>query len=75
MLQRIGRDEVAIWEGFSCFPNGDHYVDSQLLFDHGAIRGYDPERANALLAEAGYPDGFSAGNCVFSAGAVPQGVS
>ena len=64
-------DELAIWEEFSYFPNGDHNVDSQLPFDHGAIRGLDIERAKQLMAEAGFPDGFDAG-CIFSAGEVPQ---
>ena len=67
-------DEVAIWEELSYFPNGDHYVDSQLPFDHGAIRGYDPEKAKQLLAETGYPDGFETGLCLFSTVGVPQGV-
>ena len=66
-------DELAIWEELSYFPNGDHNVDSQLPFDHGAIRGLDIERAKQLMAEAGFPDGFDAG-CIFSAGEVPQGV-
>ena len=64
-------DELAIWEELSYFPNGDHNVDSQLPFDHGAIRGLDIERAKQLMAEAGFPDGFDAG-CIFSAGEVPQ---
>ena len=67
-------DELAIREERSYFPNGDHNVDSQLPFDHGAIRGYDPAEARRLLAESGFPNGFDGGGCIFSAGAVPQGV-
>jgi hypothetical protein len=40
-------DELAIWEELSYFPNGDHNVDSQLPFDHRAIRGLDIEVRNS----------------------------
>ena len=42
-------------------PTGQILAPGNVGYDASldAPRGYDPERARALLAEAGYPDGFS----------------
>ena len=49
LLQGVGRPTVQVFN-----PNGDAY-NSAL---EGTF-GFDPEKARKLLAEAGYPDGFS----------------
>ncbi|WAJ30390.1 ABC transporter substrate-binding protein [Antarcticirhabdus aurantiaca] len=41
-------------------PIGSHYTPNDPGFrDLTAVHAYDPEKARALLAEAGYPDGFA----------------
>jgi len=60
----INRQELVdtIWAGTTTVAQGPQLTSFNEMFDDG-IPGfaYDPEKAKALLAEAGYPDGFSFG--------------
>ena len=47
----------ALFDGFAKEATG-YVATSELGYDNAEPFGYDPEKAKALLAEAGYPDGF-----------------
>jgi peptide/nickel transport system substrate-binding protein len=47
----------ALFDGFAKQAIG-YVATSELGYDNAEPFGYDPDKAKALLAEAGYPDGF-----------------
>ena len=48
----------ALFDGFAK-PAIGYVATSELGYDNAEPFGYDPDKAKELLAEAGYPDGFS----------------
>jgi len=50
----------AIFDGHAK-PAAGYVATSELGYDPAGVFGYDPEKAMALLAEAGYADGFEIG--------------
>jgi len=55
LVMDFAQDGHGVKEGTSMYPNFTKYFDASLSETYG----YDVEKAKALLAEAGYGDGFS----------------
>ncbi|NML76438.1 ABC transporter substrate-binding protein [Rhizobium sp. S-51] len=61
LMMAIDRSVIVdgAWSGYGT-PIGSHYTPNDRGYvDLTATNAYDPEKAKALLAEAGYPDGFT----------------
>jgi len=64
-LKRLGIDTKVEWNGFIPVAMGDYWLDPKRegpnKMDQNSARffKYDPEGAKKLLAEAGFPNGFS----------------
>lgn len=62
LMMAVDREQLVAgaWSGYGT-PIGSHYTPNDPGFvDLTGEVSYDPEGAKALLAEAGYPDGFTA---------------
>ena len=55
----------------ACHPN-DPCFDPQWEDDLFELYGYDPDRSRQLLADAGYPDGFSLEMAIYELGGFPE---